>query len=66
MGTESKATKAAGYSAAKGARAAARKVLGAEAVEGAEFKVTEIDGGRFDWEAIEQPKRKGRVSGKGK
>lgn len=54
-----------GYSAAKGARAAARKVLGAEAVEGTEFKLVELDGGRFDWEPIEQKRNKGRKSEKG-
>lgn len=54
-----------GYSAAKGARAAARKVLGSEAVENNEFEVFAIDGGRFDWKAIERKAKSRRTSGKG-
>lgn len=54
-----------GYSAAKGARAAARKVLGSNAVEGAEFEVFSIEGDRFDWKAVEVKRAKRRTSSKG-
>lgn len=54
-----------GYINAKGARAAARKTLGKDAVETAEFEVYEIEGGRFDWKAIEIKRNKRRTGSKG-
>ncbi len=60
-----KAAKQPGYAHAKGARAAARKVMGADAVEGAEFELVPLDGDRFDWKAVEKTKAKGRKSEKG-
>lgn len=56
--------KAVGYAHAKGARAAARKVMGGEAVEGDEFEVFPV-GERFDWKAIEKERASGRKSDKG-
>lgn len=56
-----------GFMHAKSARASARKVLGEGAVEGTEFEVFDIEGGRFDWRAIEQaPKSRRTSKGKGK
>jgi hypothetical protein len=59
------ATNTAGFAHKKGATAAARKVLGKDAVAEAEFEVFEIEGGRWDWKAVERTKQQRRSSGKG-
>lgn len=55
----------AGFAHKKGAIAAARRVLGKDAVLEDEFEAFEIDGGRWDWKAVERTKKQRRTSGKG-
>lgn len=55
----------AGFAHKKGAVAAARKVLGKDAVLDEEFEAFEIEGGRWDWKAVERAKKQRRTSGKG-
>lgn len=55
----------AGFAHRKGAIAAARRVLGTDAVIDSEFEVFPIADGRFDWKAVERKKAQRRTSGKG-
>jgi hypothetical protein len=55
-----------GYASSKGAVAAAKKVLGKDAILGAEFEVYPLadTDGRYDWKAIERKKVQRKGSGK--